>query len=140
MLLSLLLSLSLPYSWKNLRAAREIRSVMSPSKSQEICQERAIEACLQAVDEGKCAETFRKQCEEEVTVQEYSESIEVVEMKGGEESRKVGNWGVEWEIAINICLVFLLLLTISLSIFLCWRSLHLNSNRKSVPEIEFKVR
>ena len=150
-LLVVLLTVSsgLGFSFRNLRSAKEYRSMLTPLVQAKICENKAEAACLQVEDSKKCLEAFNKACEDSLAglnVQEYTEIVELTEMQDSEapvevasEEKRVDS-GMMWEVGVLISLVILLLLTLSFSVVLCWRSLRLDKHHKAVPEIEFKQR
>jgi hypothetical protein len=150
-LLVVLLTVSsgLGYSFRNLRTAKEYRSMLTPVVLAKICENRAEAACFQVEDSKKCLKAFNKACDDSLkglSVQEYTEIVEITETQDSEtptetaSEEKRGDSGMMWELGVLISLVILLLLTLSFSVVLCWRSLRLEKHHKAAPEIEFKQR
>lgn len=144
----LTVSYGLGYSLRNLRTAKEYRSILTPLVLVKICENRAEAACFQVKDSKKCLEAFNKSCEDSLStlnIQEYTETIEITEMHDNsgpietENVEKRVDSGI-WELGVLISLVVMLILTLSFSVVLCWRSLRLEKHHKAVPEIEFKQR
>lgn len=146
LLLILALYSAVAYSLRNLRTAKEIRSVLGPLVVKEICENRAEVACFQAVEPRKCLEAFHKTCNANLSglqVQEYTETFEITEEQESvapTEEVERDDSGALWELGVLVCLTSLLLFILSISVILCWRSLRLEKHHKAVPEIEFKQR